>query len=412
MSWEDRIQDPAYTSPSGERFVFTYEDVSRETDKKTTPFTFPDKDGAFIQDLGAGGRRYPMRIFFWGEDYDIQADAFYLALEEKGAGKLEHPRYGTVNVVPTGKIRQRDDLKTAANQAVFEIEFWQTIIEITFPNAADEATNAVNEIITEYVADAPGVFDKVLDLVSSNEIVSFSNRITAGVAVVKNNLGKVANTVQGIGVQFNSLYTSITSNISDLVETPITLATDIIELIRLPNRAAASIETQIDSYVNIINTLLETDFSLSLDNQPENSFAGTDLVVQSAIIGLIEATTKNEFITKPDAINAADSILSISENSNNWADDNRENLELIDTGEIYQIVNNASIISAARLVEISFSLLQERFTIIDRPRTFVDLCAELYGELDPKYDFIINSNNLTGSEILELPLGKEIKYYV
>ena len=32
--------------------------------------------------------------------------------------------------------------------------------------------------------------------------------------------------------------------------------------------------------------------------------------------------------------------------------------------------------------------------------------------IDENLDFLINSNNLTGSEILELPRGREVVYYV
>ena len=40
-----------------------------------------------------------------------------------------------------------------------------------------------------------------------------------------------------------------------------------------------------------------------------------------------------------------------------------------------------------------------------------DLDAELYGSVDDRLDFLIESNGLTGSEILELPRGRAIVYY-
>ena len=116
MAWNDRIREAAYTSPSGERLTFGYENVSKKIDKKTTGFEFPDADGTFVQDLGHSGRKYPLRVFFWGSDYDQEADAFEAALLERGTGKLEHPIYGTVDVVPFGTITRRDDLKTGATR--------------------------------------------------------------------------------------------------------------------------------------------------------------------------------------------------------------------------------------------------------------------------------------------------------
>ena len=91
MSWNDRLKQAAYNSPSGARVVFDYENERKSFDKKTTAFNFPDADGTLIQDMGHTGRRYPMRVFFWGDDYDVLAKVFEAALQERGAGKLEHP---------------------------------------------------------------------------------------------------------------------------------------------------------------------------------------------------------------------------------------------------------------------------------------------------------------------------------
>jgi hypothetical protein len=60
---------------------------------------------------------------------------------------------------------------------------------------------------------------------------------------------------------------------------------------------------------------------------------------------------------------------------------------------------------------VSFDVIPERRIVLDRARTIVDLAAELYGSVDDRLDFLINSNDLTGSEILELPANKVIKYY-
>ena len=107
MNWQTRIREAAYNSPSGARFTFDYENVSQSIEKKTTSFDFPDANGTYIQDLGNTGRRYPLRMFFWGNDYDQEVEAFEAALLERGIGKLEHPIYGVKNVVPFGVITRR-----------------------------------------------------------------------------------------------------------------------------------------------------------------------------------------------------------------------------------------------------------------------------------------------------------------
>ncbi len=98
-------------------------------------------------------------------------------------------------------------------------------------------------------------------------------------------------------------------------------------------------------------------------------------------------------------------------NNNDTANDGKL-FEQIDTGGAYQQLQDAVALTAGFLVEISFSLKQERVIILDRNRTIIDLAAELYGSIDDQLDFLISSNDLSGSEILELPRGREIVYYV
>ena len=411
MAWDERLKEAAYTPPSGGRITFFYEDVSRESDKKTTVFTFPDKDGAFVQDLGRGGRRYPLRVVFWGENYDQEAQAFYDALEEEGLGILEHPAYGRKEVVPTGTIRQRDQLKTAANQAVIEVTFWESIIDLTFPSASTDATTAVEAEISDFVVVAPEQFADELDITSSGETVSFKDKFQAGLAVVRSALEGVAATSDNIKLQFDAIFQNIDTNIDELILEPLRLADQAIALTRLPAQAAAGIESKLRAYSDLVEALTGVDIAASFDNQPENAFSGILLLTTAAHIALRESTLRSEFISKPEAINAAEVILDSFTTITDWADETRETLEIVDTGETYQAVINATSVSAGRLVEISFTLLQERIITLSAARTFVDLVAELYGELDTKYDFFITSNNLVGTELLEIPEGREIKYY-
>ena len=42
----------------------------------------------------------------------------------------------------------------------------------------------------------------------------------------------------------------------------------------------------------------------------------------------------------------------------------------------------------------------------------IDLVGELYGEIDGKLDFFIQTNELSGDEFLEIKAGREIVYYL
>jgi hypothetical protein len=119
----------------------------------------------------------------------------------------------------------------------------------------------------------------------------------------------------------------------------------------------------------------------------------------------------HQFRTKTDAIAAAESILAQMDTVTDWRDDNFASLLEVDTGTSYQQLQQAVALAAGFLVEISFTLDQERQIVLSEPRSMIDLVAELYGVVDDELDFFISTNALTGSEILEIPRGRRIVYY-
>lgn len=414
MAWNDRIRDAAYTSPGGTRLTFTYENVRKTVDKKTTGFEFPDADGTYVQDLGHSGRRYPLRVFFWGDDYDQDAEAFEAALLERGTGKLEHPIYGTVDVVPFGTITRRDDLKTSANQAVIELTFWETI-GLIYPSAQTDPASAVLASVDEYNAAVSEEFQEVTDLDSAVEQATFKNSYQALLDSASSGLQAVADVQDDVRQQFDAIVDSVNQGIDVLVSQPLTLAFQTTQLIQSPARALANIEARLDAYGNLANSIISGDGAVvepSSDSRSSNEFHTNDLYASTYVTGSVVSVVNNQFSTKTEALQAAEAVLTQLDDITNWRDQNFQSLEEVDTGGAYQKLQEAVAITAGFLVEISFSLKQERRIVLDRDRTIIDLAAELYGSVDDQLDFLIISNDLSGSEILELPKGREIVFYV
>jgi len=408
MSWLDRIKEAAYTSPSGVRATFDYENVSRSFDKKTSAFEFPDANGTFVQDLGSSGRRYPLIIFFWGDNYDLEANVFEALLGEIGVGKLEHPIYGTVDVVPFGTIKRRDDLKTAANQAIIEVTFFDTI-GLVYPSSQTDPSSAVITAVDEYNTALAEELGDVADLTGPTEKSAFGKLLDS----VKGGLRDIADAQEDVNKQFNAIYDSIDQSIDILVSQPLTLALQTAQLIQSPARALTSIQARLDAYGNLLNSIITGDKAVSTPtNGGNNEFRTKDLYASTYTTGSILSSVNNEFETKSEAISAAEFILNQFQELQAWRDDNLVSLSVIDTGGSYQQLQEAIALTAGFLVQISFSLKQEVILVLDRDRTMIDLVAELYGSIDDELDFFINSNNLTGSEILELPKGREIVYYI
>lgn len=429
MSWPDRITQLVYTSPSGREFIGIFEDVSKVISKKTTEFIFPDVGGTYVQDLGKNGRKYPIRWIFSGEDYDLVAELFDTALEEKGPGVLQHPLYGTFDVIPFGDITRSDNLVSGANQAIYDITFYE-VIKIIYPISDLSAKNKMNELFDTYSENVVANYNASLNVTSAQETTGYIASARAGLNKIKKSIASIASTTESISRDFNNIADILDDTITTLVGGPTLIAAQMIELTRLPSQTASSIQAKLDAYSNLINEMIlgnSNQFTMGLDSQAGNSFSNNSLIATNALIAAIESTISDEIVfkTRSDVIAAIEKLESLFEALIAWMDENRETLvqqvlprraagtnDLIDTGEAYQNLLEVYSIAQGRLTQIAFTALQERTVILDRDRTFIDFCAQYYQTLDDRYDFVIQSNNLVGSELFELKKGRSMVYYV
>lgn len=404
MPWTDRIQTAAYTSPSGTRFEFQYENVSMESDKKTGTFVFPEVDGQYIQDLGRSGRRFPFTIFFSGSDYDINSDSFFQALEEIGIGTLEHPLYGIRKVIPTGTIKRRDDLVTGANQAAFSVTFSETIVDINFPSSQvnDESDIRNNvDVLNETISDQ---YEDSLREVSEAESVSLQNDLTDKKNFFTNTLESLTSLNEDIKNAMDTINNSLNDSILDILLDPGGLASQLLTLINTPSNIITTFDAYLEGYGSVIDTYLGS--TVDSINNYHNAFLFLSGSMGAVALSMLNA----EFTNRPQAIEALEQIEDFNDNITTWIDDNITDLDIPDTGEIYSGMNDIFSKISGYLVRLSFELPKKIYLTLQEDRQLIELVAELYGDLE-KIDFFIQTNDLTTDEIELLPLGKEVIYF-
>lgn len=420
MSWTERIgQESRYTAPSGAFMTFDYEDVQHSIEKRTSAYNFPDVDGTYVQDLGHKGRRFPLRAIFSGPDCDLDAERFITLLLEKPlpggqVGVLMHPAYGTVDVVPFGEIVRKDSLKTAANQAIVEVAFYETR-GLVFPDEQDDPETQVLAKLDKLEDAAANNLGGTLDVDSAVETATFRSKMETLVNRVEQRMQPIVDAVDEQKRIFNRQVDSFNRGLSVLVGRPIDLGFQVLQILKTPSRARLARAARFDAYKDLVSSIISGDgavVSPGLDSRNANDFHASDLVATGSVAGLVRSSVYSQFDTATEAVEAADDILATLDSVVEWRDDNFESLGGIDTGAAYQKLQEACALAAGYLIQISFSLKRERRITLDRDRTPVDLVFELYGSVDENLDFFITSNALTGSEILEIPEGREIVFYV
>ncbi len=290
--------------------------------------------------------------------------------------------------------------------------------------------NSIEDGIFTYEINAGENFDDSLSIVSAGEIVDAIAAGKAAIRKIRREMAAIAATTDSIERQFNDAFQILDDGMSTLIGTPLALASQLIQLTKLPAQASSNIQAKLDSYKNLLDSFTQgpaNQFESGLDSKANNSFSFSNLVASATIISSIESTISETAIyaTREQTILAIESLIDNFDTYVLWADENRENLiqgvlptrkpgtnDMIDTGESYQYLQGVFALANGRLTDIVFSALQERSIKLTHDRSLLDFAAEYYSEIDNQLDFIIESNNLTGSEILELPKGREMVYYV
>jgi prophage DNA circulation protein len=388
--------------------------------KRTAAFEFPQVNGAYIQDNGAGPRKYPMLCIFWGKDCDRIASAFMAALYETGQGLLEHPLYGNVDAVPFADVERRDDLVSAANQSIVSVTFYSTIGAV-YPSAKGNPRNELAAAIEGFNVAAAQQFAATTDLRSAVARANTASTIKTLLKTVSASLNAAADATSAVRQQFQNAQDAVNGGIDVLIGQPIALARQITDLIQAPGRALIGIESRLSMYAQLLLGTLDSAAASGVYDSNElssvrlrlsNDFHTSDLFAMSAVSGSAVSVLNTTFSTKPQALAAADQLLTQFSTVVPWRDGRFGGLSQIDTGDAYQALQQVVALVAGYLIQVSFSLLPERRIKLDRDRTIIDLAAEILGSVDDDtLNFLIESNGLTGSEILELSKGRVIVYY-
>ncbi len=396
MTWQDRLKEAVWTAPDGTRFPLKYKTISETAELRTTVYNFPSREGTFVQALNSVGRRFPLRVFFRGPEYDLAATAFLNALRSPQPGRLELPLTDSAVVLPVGPVRRQDDLASGANFAAIDLEWVETLnlADLALPEDAaavvqglDEDTSAAVIAFIEALR-----FPSVLEQVGAREL--FETVVPASLSDLRSALPPEAR------LEFDAAQTALLLNSGDLTDDPATIAGQLSALL------ATVVDATPAAYRAALNAIYSTGYETAQEYQTLDTVAITTLQRMAADL----ATREYEF--RGDAIDAADSLLAALADWAAWREAQQSALGLVDEGGEYQAVLNLVVATAALIVRESFGLPQERIIVVPGAVTPLVLCARLYGQADAVLDFFIRTNSLVGDDLLLIPAGREIVYYV
>lgn len=432
--WQSRIKEGAYTSPSGTRIPFAFTAVSRETTKRTAEFEFVDLNEGYVQDHGHGSRKYPLTCYFNGSNHDRIATAFEACLLEKGVGHLEHPFYGSFDAIPLGTITRRNDLVSEGNQSVVEVTFSTTLAK-AYPSGQSFPKSEILTSLDGFNLAAALAFEDNAQLNTVARKAEFKNVLKSVLNEIRSAFDKAQGITAEVRQEMAAQQKAINEAIDVLVGSPLLLAQALSNLILTPGRMMKGYISRLEGYGRMLQNIVANHSDSSGDGStlPEtiiskkNEMFLVDFVNLSGVSGSVLSTTDTDFRTRPQALQAAETVMAQLDSAVVWRDARMESLTtsgsssisgipqtpVFDTGPAYQAIQDAVARAAGFLVESSFALIPERQVVLGRDRTLIDLCAELYGTTsNDRLDFMITSNDFSGDQLLELKIGDLVKYYV
>lgn len=416
MPYEDRLKTLQYESPKKKLFTLEFDFLERSGGKKIGVNEFPDQSETNVQELGNIANRFPVECYITGQDYDREADRFWKALEESGVGTLDHPRWGSYDVVPI-TYKQREEFVNGMGRALFTIEFIRYYPDSVGFFALLNAPFEIAELIIEGI-------DRVLSIETAlrrqgrnitaqvgttlSEVNRIKGRTNGVLSAFKRENKNFGDRVQELSDRINEQQRKIERNIDDLAREPADLVIELNTLFALPSKIQSSIRAKIDGYTGILNSIND-QFT-----QTGATFSGFEATIQSytataLCISLAQCTLDGSLVTRNDAISSAESLYNASINLKGIYDRSETVYNGNVNYDIYRDTQKLLTVCSNLLIQRALNLPTERVEVLTQEISPIKFCYEKLNDIT-KVDFFIDYNKLQGNEILLMPVGKSVRY--
>lgn len=437
MSANDRLRTFRYTTALGETFVLQFDELTRSGGRNSVVSEYVGQNSGGVQDLGEAIRRYPVTCYISGPDYDQEADRFAAALDEAGPGILDHPRWGTQGVLPVS-WQQSEHFLNGVGRAVFSVEFVgadsRKFEYLVSRIAADEVIAAGITRLAENIGSSLAS----AEIVDPSALTALRESVSDGIETARNELSAIAGLTEEVRGSVESAVVAMSRGIEELIWSPVLLARSFLDLYRLPATTITNVREKIAGYRAVFSQLRETLTAPTAGaaavvrrntaTEAERRRMNADEIASAETVGLISVAqiyalqaalseaavagldggTEGErpIRTRAEAIGAVEELRSVAAEMNALAESMG-----VPTYDVSR--EGASVIAAAigALVDGALALPTERTVVLEGDTTPIHLAVELFGSLD-RLDECIEYNELAGEELLLVPRGREVRYYV
>jgi hypothetical protein len=435
MSYVERIERLTYQSPKRKTFDLEFDDLARNIQRKTAINEFPYQNIANVQDLGMANLKIPIRCYISGSDYDLEADRFFKALNEQGYGVLDHPRWGSIDVIPIN-ITQSESFVDGLGRAIFEIEF------IEYYPDATKFPESLYSKIKNFINDVTGFIDNVFQLIDS--VLTLETELRRYVRTARRIVGSTISEVKRVETRFKGISTrwkedtknNFVSSTFDpankfrvggrekqdlfnknlrvfqeyIQENPDLIINEAVKQLNTLARTEQDPDIKVsqiaESYTKTIN-FIESKFDDENMNDFEANINGYNAIAFT--LAMTEKLINGNYITRSESILIIDMLSERRERLKIIYDKVIQKNGNLDYDILLQVYNAISL-SQRQILNQSLQLPTEKNIILDKDTSPIEMVFSITGNID-RLDELISYNNLQGKNILVIPKGTSIRFY-
>jgi len=419
-----RLRAGRFTSPAGVESSFLFDDLTRSRDKRTSSHDIADSDITILQDLGSGMHVFNFSVYFVGPNCDTEADEFYNSLFERYTpdkpGKLNHPRWGDLPVIPFGSPAQTESYVSGGGISHVTVELRETSSVSAYQPSVLSHYSPLDAKMKARVT----ALDKARGIATTG-----AKAYSKFKGVVKDKVNTIKSGIDGI--------TNLSEDAREEVEEIHQGILDSITLGATPAIILAQVNALVDSVVSIPQDSIDLAMQIvemtkavidSYGDDVQNAHTSEDVVnlglnfqaIGSGLIAdLAVSSTNINFETRDQIGHVIDSLeLTNTDYTNmmsSMADRIEGNIikEFTPDAELDITMHGIVKDTTAFLLVKSFSLKSRRVYVLSHPSDVLTECWTRYGSLDTAtVDFFCKTNKISGSDFIELEAGREVVEYV
>lgn len=405
MSWLEKIKDSlTITTGDGEIYSPTWVNASRSKEFNISEFEFVELAGTLADRRKPKGVKYTLEIYFQGETHLEQADKFFKSADNQKYWILKHPFYGSLNVQPFSLNQDN----TGYNVSKFTIPVIETITD----DNPKTSVNALDSIVNTKLA---------LDEMTENVILELTQSDIAVIEEVTANAFNFTVPIIKLPEEFQklmNLYSAANAAIDTATSSAMAVMRAVNTLITAPFKFAANVKNRVNALKNQFNSLRNT-----ISNITGLSGKQTYQSLAANIISTVCLT-----VTEPldGDFNSNKKVAEILQIVNEMYDSYLQDIDLLQSPNgnspesfvpdfnTLSTLNDLINQTTSYLFIAVISARKERSIICEDDTNIVTLTHRFYGldMYDKNIDELIENNDLSIDELIIIPKGRKIIYYI